>query len=184
MRRLFNISLPGRWAVYLGASLLVSALIVLGGILPLVMQHRQQAQTIVTLEQDLIRKQVMTPLYTAVTQELATPPPLPAGAARKLPTPQTVEELPGYLGKMAQASGIARFTFIPVPQSLDRGAKRLAVSATLSGPPERLRNFLASLAMAQDFVRLQETDLSGQNGAGDVLQARLLFWLKLPGSEA
>lgn len=183
MRRLSKLSLPGRWALYLGASLLCTAIVVLAGILPLAMQDREQTKTIAGLEQDLVRQGVLAPLHTAVLQELQSPLPVPKVVSRNLETPKTVEELPEYLGRMAQSCGITNFTFVPVPQSLDRKTERLAVTATLAASPDRMRQFLNSLSMAQDFERLQEADLSilgGKAGRDGGLQARLLFWVRLP----
>lgn len=173
--------MPGRWAVYLGFSLLAAALLVLAGILPKVLKERELSASINQLETSIARQEILRPMFASIVGELQAPQPEPETPVGTLPEPRTVEDITVYLERMARTCGIGSFAFVPVPESLSREGQRLAVSATLTTKPQQLQTFLTCLTLAEGFSHLQELDISKPESG---LQAKMLFWLQLPAKGA
>ena len=187
MSRWHEVKANRRALAYIVFSVVVLALIVLGGILPARKQAVQMEEKTRQLETEIESQQILQPVYSLLVEKSRQKGKLPDEITEENSSrdsssdmPLDIESVRLILAAMAGEAGIQERRFSPVPGSLSADSDLLLVEGRLRGENSALRTFLLDLSGMDSFFGIES--LSARATPADP-EFRMRIWMHVDDRE-
>ncbi len=187
MSRWHEVKANRRALAYIVFSVVVLALIVLGGILPARKQAVQMEEKTRQLEAEIESQQILQPVYKLLAEKSRQKGKLPDEITEENSSrdsssdmPLDIESVRLILAAMAGEAGIPESRFSPVPGSLADDSDLLLVEGRLRGENPALRTFLLDLSVMDSFYGIEA--LSARATPADP-EYRMRIWMHVDDRE-
>jgi hypothetical protein len=154
-----------KWAVvFVAASIIALALMVVPGILPIRIEKSTLNREANHLKAMIEQQQILHPLYAGIKKKMDEKSGLETiiERSKQYEGPLEIDNAPDLLGSMARSAGLSEVRFTPVPESVTKASDRLLVEGGFKGAYQSFREFLLNLSCSENFNHLELLEIQSK----------------------